>query len=66
MEDIKITAVEVIQVYPGDIVVYKTDEFLSNYAKVQIMKELISTFPNNKCVICDEGAALQVIRQESK
>ena len=61
--EIKITEVEIIRVQPGDIVVFKAEEIISDRSRAEIMENLVKLFPGNQCIILDNNSDITMLRK---
>ncbi|MFA6204490.1 MAG: hypothetical protein WC710_15030 [Gallionella sp.] len=68
MSDIKLPeifeAVKILQLQPDDVVVFRCDMFLSMDQRERIMGLLKNQFTDNKILILDGGADIDILREE--
>jgi hypothetical protein len=55
---------EVISIQPGDVIVLKHPDFLTKETVSRIIKTVEGVWPNNKCLVLDNGMSLEVYREQ--
>ena len=61
--EIDIESVKVMNLKPDSIIVYRVDEVLSKKSAHTLMERLKCMFPNNRVMVVDNGADIEIIDQ---